>query len=44
VRTRGLNQRGEPVVEFTRSFLVYKSDAPEVSDVFPAGNRPWTVD
>jgi acyl dehydratase len=43
VRTRGLNQRREPVIEFTRTFLVYKGDAPEAADAFPATDRPWTV-
>jgi itaconyl-CoA hydratase len=35
VRTRGLNQEGEIVIEFTRSFMVFKRDAPELADVFP---------
>ena len=43
IRTRGLNQRGEVVIEFTRSFMVFKADAPEVADVFPATDAPWTV-
>lgn len=43
IRTRGLNQRGEVVIEFTRSFMVFKRDAQEVSDVFPATTTPWTV-
>ena len=43
IRTRGLNQRAEVVIEFTRSFMVFKADAPEVADVFPATDAPWTV-
>ena len=43
VRTRGLNQRGEVVIEFTRSFMVFKAAAPEVADAFPATDAPWTV-
>ena len=43
IRTRGLNQRGEVVIEFTRSFMVFKRDAPEVLDVFPATDAAWTV-
>jgi acyl dehydratase len=43
IRTRGLNQRGEVVIEFTRSFLAFKRDAPEVLDVFPATDAAWTV-
>jgi acyl dehydratase len=44
VRTRGVNQRAEVVIEFARSFMVFRSDAPEVTDVFPAIDAPWTVD
>jgi itaconyl-CoA hydratase len=43
IRTRGINQRGEVVIEFTRSFLCFKGDAPEVVDVFPATTQEWTV-
>jgi itaconyl-CoA hydratase len=43
IRTRGVNQRGEVVIEFTRSFMVYKGDAPEAADTFPAVESPWTV-
>jgi acyl dehydratase len=43
VRTRGVNQRSEVVIEFTRTFMVYKRDAPEILDVFPTTERPWTV-
>jgi itaconyl-CoA hydratase len=43
IRTRGLNQRGDVVIEFTRSFLVFKRDAPEIADSFPASGAKWTV-
>ena len=43
IRTRGINQRGEVVIEFTRSFLCFRGDAPEVVDVFPATTQEWTV-
>jgi itaconyl-CoA hydratase len=43
IRTRGLNQRAEVVIEFTRSFMVFKADAPEVAETFPVSDDPWTV-
>jgi itaconyl-CoA hydratase len=43
IRTRGINQRAEVVIEFTRSFMVFKRDAPEVIDTFPATDTAWTV-
>jgi acyl dehydratase len=43
MRTRGLNQRGEVVIEFKRTFMVYKRDAPEVTDTFPKTTEEWTV-
>jgi acyl dehydratase len=43
IRTRGVNQRGEVVIEFTRSFMVFKRTAPEVEDTFPAVDGEWTV-
>jgi itaconyl-CoA hydratase len=43
IRTRGINQREEVVIEFTRSFMVYKSTAPELSGVFPVIEQPWRV-
>ena len=43
IRTRGINQRGEVVIEFTRSFLCFKRDAPEIVDVFPVTEENWTV-
>ena len=43
IRTRGINQRSEVVIEFTRSFLCFKRSAPEIVDVFPATPDAWTV-
>jgi acyl dehydratase len=43
VRTRGVNQKGDVVIEFTRSFMVFKRNAPEVMDLFPSTEAPWTV-
>jgi itaconyl-CoA hydratase len=43
LRTRGINQRREVVVEFRRTFMCYRRHAPEVQDRFPATAAPWTV-
>jgi itaconyl-CoA hydratase len=43
MRCRGINQRREVVIEFKRTFMVYKRDAPEVQDTFPGTNEEWTV-
>ena len=43
IRTRGLNQRSEVVIEFSRSFMVFRRTAPEVADVFPRTDAPWSV-
>jgi acyl dehydratase len=43
IRTRGVNQRREVVIEFTRSFMVFKREAPEVGETFPVTDEPWTV-
>jgi itaconyl-CoA hydratase len=43
IRTRGVNQRGEVVIEFTRSFMIFKRDAAEVADTFPVIDADWTV-
>lgn len=43
VRTRGINQRREVVVEYRRSFMIYRRDAPEVADTFPVTDAEWTV-
>jgi itaconyl-CoA hydratase len=43
MRSRGVNQRGEVVIEFKRTFMVYKRDAPEVEETFPETDADWTV-
>jgi acyl dehydratase len=43
MRSRGINQRHEVVIEFKRTFMVYKRDAPEVTDTFPVTGEDWTV-
>ncbi|MEZ5100086.1 MAG: MaoC family dehydratase [Thermoleophilia bacterium] len=43
MRTRGINQRREVVIEFKRTFMVYKRNAPEVTDMFPGTDEGWTV-
>jgi itaconyl-CoA hydratase len=43
LRTRGINQRREVVVEYRRSFMLYKRSAPEVADTFPVTDAEWTV-
>ena len=43
IRTRGINQRAKIVIEFTRSFMVFERTAPEVGEVFPTTEAPWTV-
>jgi acyl dehydratase len=43
IRTRGVNQRGEVVIEFTRSFMLFKRSAPEVQDLIPEVDEDWRV-
>jgi itaconyl-CoA hydratase len=43
MRSRGVNQRREVVIEFQRTFMVYKRDASEVEDAFPRTDADWTV-
>jgi itaconyl-CoA hydratase len=43
VRCRGINQRREVVIEFQRTFMVYKRTAPEVTSTFPTTDTDWTV-
>jgi acyl dehydratase len=43
VRCRGINQRREVVIEFQRTFMLYKRGAPEVSSTFPGTDTDWTV-
>jgi acyl dehydratase len=43
VRSRGVNQRGEVVVEYERTFMVYRRGAPEAQPIFPAVEEVWKV-
>jgi len=43
IRTRGINQRAEVVIEFTRSFMIFKRAALDALDPFPAIDADWTV-
>ncbi len=43
VRSRGVNQRGEVVIEFRRTFMVYRRAAPEGQPLFPEPASDWTV-
>jgi acyl dehydratase len=43
MRSRGINQRGEVVIEFKRTFLVYKRNAPESQPGIPGTDDDWTV-
>ena len=40
VRTRGVNQDGVLVIEYTRTFMVYKREAAPVRDLFPTPAKP----
>jgi itaconyl-CoA hydratase len=42
ILTRGINQRREVVIEFARSFMVFKRGAPEIADAFPLTETEWT--
>jgi acyl dehydratase len=41
MRTRGINQRGEVVIEFRRTFMLARRGADE--PLFPATDEPWRV-
>jgi itaconyl-CoA hydratase len=43
MRCRGINQRGEVVIEYRRTFMVYKRSAPEAAPLFPRTSEGWTV-
>jgi itaconyl-CoA hydratase len=42
LRTRGVNQRGEVVIEFRRTFMCYRRDASEAT-LFPDVDADWQV-
>ena len=41
ILTRGLNQDGDVVMTYRRSFMVYRRDAPQDKDLFPAAREEW---
>ena len=43
MRSRGVNQRGEVVVEYLRTFMVPRRDAPESASAFPVTDAEWGV-
>lgn len=43
MRCRGINQRREVVIEFKRTFMLYKRDAPEAASAFPGTDTEWSV-
>jgi itaconyl-CoA hydratase len=43
IRTRGVNQRGETVVEFLRTFMMYRRSAPQAASHFPEPVSGWTA-
>jgi itaconyl-CoA hydratase len=43
LRTRGINQRRETVIELHRSFMAYRRGAAEVADGFPIPDDPWAA-
>ena len=43
IRSRGINQRKEVVIEFRRKMMVYKRDAEQVQDLFPVTDAEWGV-
>jgi acyl dehydratase len=43
MRCRGINQRGQVVIEYRRTFMLYKRSAPEVERSFPGTGEDWRV-
>jgi itaconyl-CoA hydratase len=43
MRSRGINQHGQVVIEFRRTFSLYKRTASEAVSVFPEADEDWTV-
>jgi itaconyl-CoA hydratase len=44
MRSRGINQRREVVIEFKRTFMVYKRGVPEGEPAFPGTDTDWSVE
>ena len=43
IRSRGINQRTEVVIEFRRTMMVYRRGAEQVQDLFPITETEWGV-
>jgi acyl dehydratase len=43
VRSRGINQRGEVVIEYLRTFMIPRRSSRHVTTTFPATDIPWGV-
>ena len=43
MRTRGINQRGQVVIEYRRTFMLYRRGAPEAKRSFPGTAEEWRV-
>lgn len=43
IRSRGINQRNEVVVEFRRKMMIYKREGGQSPQVFPVTDADWTV-
>jgi len=43
IRSRGLNQRKEVVVEFRRKMMIYKREGSKSPEVFPVTDADWKV-
>lgn len=43
MRCRGINQRQQVVIEYRRTFMVYKRTAPQAKPSFPGTDTEWSV-
>lgn len=43
MRSRGINQDGDVVLEFRRIFMIYKRSASQAEPLFPETEADWTV-
>jgi acyl dehydratase len=43
MRSRGINQDGVVVIEFARTFMIYRRKAPEAQSAFPTTTTEWSV-
>ena len=44
MRCRGINQRQQVVIEYRRTFMVYKRGVPEAEPTFPGTDTDWSVE